>query len=175
MRVTLPAALEAEGYSLREETPEDYPFLEGLYISIRWPELARASWPEEDKLAFLKSQFALQCRHYRTFYAESEFAVLERDGTPAGRIYVHRDARDYRVVDISIAETFRNRGVGAALLRAVIEEAETNGKTASVHVEKSNAAQRLYRRLGFEAAGESGPYWLMVRPCRASQAAGGTP
>jgi hypothetical protein len=31
----------------------------------------------------------------------------------------------------------------------------------SIHVEKFNPAQNLYRRLGFREAGEDGPYWRM--------------
>ncbi len=171
-RLLLPAKLAALGFQLREETEADCPFLESLYAAIRWPELAGTGWLDEEKTAFLESQFALQRRHYRQFYANAEFAILERQGAPIGRIYVYRGEQDYRVVDISIADTFRNRGIGAALLTAVIEEAEQAGKTTSIHVEKFNVAQRLYRRLGFQEIGESGPYWLMVRPCSRAAAGG---
>jgi ribosomal protein S18 acetylase RimI-like enzyme len=173
-RLPLPAALAAAGYALREERETDLPFLEGLYVSIRWSELEPSGWPDAVKTAFLQSQFALQRRHYRSFYADAECSILEHNGTAAGRIYVYRGAEDHRVVDISIVEAFRNRGLGSALLGAVIEEAESFGKTASVHVERFNVAQRLYRRLGFQQVGESGPYLLMVRRCGRAAAAGGT-
>lgn len=167
----LPQALVDEGYLLRPQREADYPFLENLYISTRWPEFEPSGWRNEEKRAFLEDQFRLQCRHYRTFYSDAEFSILEYRSVPVGRIYVHRGADDYRVVDISIAEPFRNRGVGTTLLQAVTAEAQAHSKTASIHVEEHNIAQRLYRRLGFQEAGGSGPYRLLVKSCRCARKA----
>ena len=66
-----------------------------------------------------------------------------------------------RIVDIALLPECRNRGVGTALLQAAMNEAAAAGKTVSIHVEKFNPAQRLYRRLDFHEISESGPYWLM--------------
>jgi ribosomal protein S18 acetylase RimI-like enzyme len=71
---------------------------------------------------------------------------------------------DIRIVDISLLPEFRGQGVGTALLGAVTQEAAKEHRSVSIHVEKFNPAQRLYRRLGFVEAGGSGRYWLMVRP-----------
>ena len=91
--LAMPAALTAQGFALRPETEADVPFLRRLYISTRWEELAPVvDWTDAQKIAFLESQFALQRHHYRTYYAASEFAVLDKDGVPAGRIYIDRQA-----------------------------------------------------------------------------------
>jgi ribosomal protein S18 acetylase RimI-like enzyme len=158
---SIPPVLMRCGFSLRAERPDDIPFLERLYISVRADEVAALDWPEEARRQFLSSQFQLQYRHYAEHYRGSEFLVLERDGVSVGRLYIYRGATDHRIVDISLLPEIRNAGVGRALLEAVLMEAAVAGKSVSIHVEKLNPALRLYRRLGFREIGESGPYWLM--------------
>jgi ribosomal protein S18 acetylase RimI-like enzyme len=160
----LPESLQAVGFRLRTESEGDLAFLERLYISVRWPELDPTAWPDDAKADFLRSQFGMQRRHYQTHYSDAEFAVLEQGAAQAGRLYLLRGADDFRIVDISLMPEFRGRGVGTALLGAVIQEATKKQSSVSIHVEKFNPAQRLYRRLGFVEACESGPYWLMIRP-----------
>ncbi|BBL69584.1 GNAT family N-acetyltransferase [Methylogaea oryzae] len=160
-RYAPPAGLAARGCALRAEAAADRPFLEHLYTAVRWPELEPSGWPEEAKLGFLRQQYALQDRHYALHYAAGEFLILERDGVPVGRLYLHRDAGDIRIVDISLLPEVRGQGLGTLLLQGVGAEAVAAGQTVSIHVEKFNPAQSLYRRLGFKEIGDSGPYWLM--------------
>lgn len=160
----LPEALRLGEFTLRHDCEPDAPFLERLYMSVRWPELEPTGWSDDAKVSFLKSQFVLQYRHYRTHYGGAEFGILEWRSGPVGRLYLFRGAKDIRIVDISLLPEVRNRGIGATLLTAVLDQAESEGKSVSLHVDKFNPAQRLYLRLGFEAAGESGPDWLMIRP-----------
>lgn len=160
-RLETPPGLKASGHGVRAQTPEDRPFLEALYISVRAPELELLDWPESAKRAFLTDQFRLQDLHYQRHYGESEFAILERHGQPIGRLYLFRGAEDFRIVDISLTPEARNGGVGGQWLRSVMAEAAAGGRSVSIHVEQFNPAQSLYRRLGFREAGEAGPYWLM--------------
>jgi GNAT superfamily N-acetyltransferase len=160
--LAVPAALADQGFTLRAETEADVPFLRRLYISTRWEELAPIiDWTEEQKRAFLESQFALQRHHYLTYYATTDWAVLEQDGVPAGRLYVDRQANTLLVIDISLLPEWRGRGIGTALMQAVCAEAAGAGKKVSIAVEKFNPAQRLYRRLGFREATDEGFYWFM--------------
>jgi ribosomal protein S18 acetylase RimI-like enzyme len=76
---------------------------------------------------------------------------------------VHRGERDIRIMDIALAPSFRRRGIGTGLLRALIAEAQESGRKLSVHVEMNNPARTLYERLGFYPAGEHGVYVLMER------------
>jgi len=160
--LALPAALVDQGFTLRPETEADVPFLRRLYVSTRWEELAIvASWSDEQKRAFLESQFALQRHHYRTYYPGTDLRVLEQNGEPAGRLYVDRQAKELLVTDISLLPEWRGRGVGTALMQAVIAEARDAGKAVTIAVEKFNPAQRLYRRLGFREVSDEGVYWFM--------------
>jgi GNAT superfamily N-acetyltransferase len=161
-RLALPAALAAQGFALRPETEADVPFLRRLYVSTRWEELVPLiDWTEAQKVAFLESQFALQRHHYRTYYASTEWGVLEHAGVPAGRLYLDRQATAFCVVDIALLPEWRRRGIGTALLQAVCAEARAAGKPVTVAVEKFNPAQTLYRRLGFREFEDQGMYWFM--------------
>lgn len=159
--LALPACLADRGYALRRQRPDDYAFLEGLYASARAPELALVAWPERDKRTFLVQQHRLQHAHYARYYADAEFLILEASGRSVGRLCLFRAPTDIRVVDVALLPQARNRGVGTALLEAVVSAADASGRSVSIHVEKFNPAQTLYRRLGFREIGESGPYWLM--------------
>jgi ribosomal protein S18 acetylase RimI-like enzyme len=160
----LPEFLRAAGFRLRPESEGDFEFLERLYISVRWPELEPTAWPDDAKIDFLRSQFLVQRRQYQTQYGDARFVVVEKGTVAAGRFCLLRGPQDFRIVDISLLPEFRGQGIGTALLEAVIREAARQHASVSLHVEKYNRAQRLYRRLGFVEAGENGPYWLMVRP-----------
>jgi ribosomal protein S18 acetylase RimI-like enzyme len=160
--LALPSALLDQGLALRPETEADLAFLRRLYISTRWEELAPIiDWTEAQKIAFLESQFALQRHHYRKYYAETDWGILEQAGVPAGRIYVDRQTSIVLVVDVSLLPEWRGRGIGTALMQAVCAEAREAGKAVSVAVEKYNPAQRLYRRLGFREVSDQGMYWTM--------------
>lgn len=161
-KLVLPAALAAQGFVLRPETEADLPFLRRLYVSTRWDELAIVTyWSDAQKQEFLESQFALQRHHYRTYYPNTEWIVLEQDGAPAGRLYLDRQAKELTVVDISLLPEWRGRRIGTALMQAVMAEAHAAGKAVSIAVEKFNPAQRLYRRLGFREVSDEGVYWFM--------------
>lgn len=149
------------GVGLRPVAETDLPLLERIYASTRTEELAQTDWDEERKAAFLRFQFQAQHQHYATHYADAQFFVIERDGAPAGRLYLHWRANELRIVDIALLPGHRGAGIGAGLLRALRDEANAHGLFVSIHVEKMNRAMALYRRLGFRKAGEHGVYDLM--------------
>lgn len=65
---------------------------------------------------------------------------------------------------IGVDPRFRGLGVGAALLGALIAEAELRGvRVISLSVEADNPALRLYERFGFIRYARVGNAWTMVR------------
>ena len=148
---------------LRPVADADRAFLIELYASVREPELAHLPWDDGMRRAFVEQQFTAQDTHYREHYPGATLDVIEVDGEPAGRLYVHRGASDIRIMDIALAPEYRGRGIGSGLLRSLIAEAQANARTLSIHVETNNPARRLYERLGFVQAGEHGVYLLLER------------
>jgi ribosomal protein S18 acetylase RimI-like enzyme len=150
---------------LRPAGAADRAFLLQVYGSTRADELALLPWTDEQKAGFVVHQFEAQDSHYRKHYYDAAFDVIEVDGEPAGRLYVHRGPREIRIVDIALLPAFRGRGIGTRLLCGLIAEAEAEdgGRKLSIHVEMNNPARTLYERLGFRPAGEHGVYVLMER------------
>lgn len=149
------------GVRLRPAGDADLPLLERVYASTRTEELAMTDWDDAKKAAFLAFQFQAQHHHYRTHYHDAEFLVIACGGQDVGRLYLHWRRAELRVVDIALLPEARGRGIGGALLEALMAAASAQGKAVSIHVERMNPAMRLYTRLGFRKAGEHGVYDLM--------------
>jgi ribosomal protein S18 acetylase RimI-like enzyme len=150
------------GITLRPSTPADRALLEAVYASTREAELALVEWEDAAKRAFVAQQFAAQDRHYREHYPGATLDVIEADGEPAGRLYVHWGDTDIRIMDIALLPEFRGRGIGTPLVRELLAAGRASGRRVSIHVERGNPARRLYERLGFRAVGEHGIYVLMA-------------
>lgn len=141
---------------------EDMEFLLRLYATTRADEMAMVTdWTDEQKEWFVRMQFQAQHAWYQEHYGDAQFDLIFMDGVPAGRLYVHRRPAEIRLIDISLTPELRGRGIGSALLRELMSEAEAAGKPLTIHVEKYNPAMRLYLRLGFKSIDDRGPYDLM--------------
>jgi ribosomal protein S18 acetylase RimI-like enzyme len=132
-----------------------------VYASTRAEELAVVPWDKNQKDAFLRAQFEAQDRWYRENYTGASFDVVLVDGERAGRLYLNRADSEIRIVDIALLPEHRGNGVGSALLRNLLAEADAAGKRVTIHVERQNRALGLYERLGFHQAGEQGVYLRM--------------
>lgn len=153
---------------LRPATPADRELLTAVYASTRTDELAAVAWSPAEREAFVLMQFDAQDRHYRSHFPHADYDVVVVDGRPAGRFYVDRGPGELRVLDVALLPMARGRGIGTRLLRDLLAEADAAGVPVRLHVETFNPARRLYERLGFTAAGQSGVHVLMERPCATS-------
>jgi ribosomal protein S18 acetylase RimI-like enzyme len=152
--------------TLREATVEDEPFLFRVYADSRREELAHVPWTDEQRHAFLASQFAAQYRYYRENYDGATYQIVLADEQPVGRLFVARWPDEIRVMDIALLTEYRGAGVGTRVMRELCDEADAIGTPIGIHVEKQNAARRLYARLGFEERQDRGVYSYLVRPPR---------
>ena len=81
-----------------------------------------------------------------------------------------RIMQDYGHVDdetpslaVAVLSPYRNRGIGTALLKELLESLRTHGfRKVSLSVQKENPAFHLYQRLGFKTIGETEEEYLMV-------------
>jgi ribosomal protein S18 acetylase RimI-like enzyme len=161
----LPARLVDRGYALRPETDADIDFLVGLYASTRETELAAMlHWTATQRESFVAQQFGAQRHHYRTYIAGCIFWVIEHDGNPIGRLYLERRTTRWHIVDIALLPDRRGHGIGTALLEAVIDSAQVDGRSVGLFVDRDNVALRLYRRLGFVGIGATAFHIEMERP-----------
>lgn len=67
---------------------------------------------------------------------------------------------------ISLCKPFRGKGIGTAMMRAMLDELRDAGYARySLSVQKENPALLLYERLGFRIVGDGfdETEWMMVR------------
>ena len=161
-----PASSDCE-ITLRAEKPDDREFLFRLYASTRQAEMAVVPWTHEEKEAFIWMQFEAQRRDYHLNYKAASFQIVLVNDEVAGRLYLDRRANEIRIIDITLLPKWRGLGIGSHLLGEVLAEGQGRRLPVSIHVERSNPALHLYKRLGFQKVSAYGIYWLMVwKPSR---------
>jgi ribosomal protein S18 acetylase RimI-like enzyme len=160
------SAVAGLGVSLRPVRDLDEPFCFELYVSTRADELAVLPWSEEQRRSFLAQQYRTRERAYAASFPDRVDWVVESQGIPLGRLAVASGSAAVVVIDIALLPEHRGQGLATVLLRGVLAGADRRELPVWLHVERSNPAVRLYRRLGFELAEESGPYQRMVRSAR---------
>jgi ribosomal protein S18 acetylase RimI-like enzyme len=140
---------------------QDEAFLYKVYASTRAEELALVPWNDQQREAFLRMQFTAQDTYYREHYAKAEYKVILFDNELAGRLYVLREEKSIRILDITVIPEYRRRGIGTVLLREIVEEATQLGKTVQIYIETYNRSVGLFEHLGFTRKAEEGINFLM--------------
>jgi ribosomal protein S18 acetylase RimI-like enzyme len=161
---------QAGSIGLRPAVAADEPFLYRVYASTREQELQLFDWNDDQKTAFLQMQFGEQRLSYRQSFPGWGYDIISIGDQPVGRFFVHCGADAIRVVDLGLLPEYRNRGIGSALLKAVLEEADEADMAIHLHVKSFNRAMKLYERLGFRAVGTGGIHVEMEwAPCIAPE------
>jgi GNAT superfamily N-acetyltransferase len=145
------------GCALRRARTEDEPILFALYRDAMRDYVAETwGWDEHWQRA-----------HFFQAYVPANHTVILRDAVQGagraqneerlvGRICLTRHWRRIFLRDIELVASERNRGLGTAIVRAVLELARTEHRAVELLVLKCNPAQRLYERLGFSAIADDG-------------------
>jgi ribosomal protein S18 acetylase RimI-like enzyme len=147
--------------TLRPAGPSDYDFLLDVYASTRADEMAIVPWTDEQRLAFVKSQFSLQQDHYSKKYPTANHDIILSHGKQVGRLYVASLEKEIRIVDITLLPAERNVGIGSYLLKQLIHQARHESKVTTIYVEVYNPSLSLFKRLGFTASQQDGFHLLM--------------
>lgn len=147
--------------TVRKALPEDESFFVQLYISTRQEEVAAWGWTEEQLDHFLRMQFSIQQQSYSLQYPAAEHHIIMENHIPIGRMILQHRQHEILLVDLSLLQTYRNKGIGTALLTEMQEKAASNHHSIRLHVFHSNPAQRLYERLGFQKISEESLYIRM--------------
>ena len=152
-------------FALRPATDQDAAFVFAVYASTRRDEFALLGWDAAQAGAFLKMQFDAQQRGHRGAFPQADRSVIVlHENVAAGTLVVSRTAGEIRLVDIALLPAFRGQGVGAAVVRTLLDEASARGVKLRLSVAKSNRAARLYERLGFSATADDGVYMALEWP-----------
>ena len=152
-------------FMIRPVQPDDEPFL--------WDMGWEATGVDAGMRA-LGRDAALAIPHVRRYLddwgrpGDAGVIAVTRGGSPLGaawyRLFPAHDpgygfvANDVPELSIGVAAGARGRGIGTALLNALLTLAQEQGyRAVSLSVDRQNPACRLYERMGFRDAGISGP------------------
>jgi len=149
---------------LRRATLDDVTFLADVVITAT---IAQGRFPRDVPIDEYRTGFEDWTREtILEASPDCTLSVIERDGTPVGRLRVVRTPTDMTLAGIQILPTYQNQGIGTTLIELLKREADARGVPLNIGVEKDNPhARRLYERLGFELLGEGeNEYQLVYRP-----------
>lgn len=144
----------AQPWSLRPATAQDLPFLMQLRLQTMQAYLLAAGVDlnEAEHLARIQHRFELA-------------QILMLDDTPAGLVKLAREPAAWELLQVQIAPSLQGRGLGRALIEALIDQSREARVPLRLHVLKQNPARHLYERLGFEHIGEDAlEYEMQLRP-----------
>lgn len=147
-------------HSLRPVQLEDAPFLLEVYASTRASEMALVPWGDEQRQAFLSSQFSAQQDFYAQKYPQADHSIILRNGRPVGRLYLARLDHHLHIVDLTLLPEDRNAGIGNSLLKELQDEARRSDKPIRIYIENFNPSVGLFARLGFKPIEEHGVHVL---------------
>ncbi len=150
--------------SYRKALEADRAFLLSLYISTR-DDLTRSLTylPEQELRSLIETQYTFQDRHYKSYYPKAECFVIQILGKDIGRLYIDNSSGHLWIIDITIDEAYRHKGIGRNVMEEMISKARKNKKEVKLHVAKNNSAIHLYKQLGFVTDGERDLYYSMTR------------
>jgi ribosomal protein S18 acetylase RimI-like enzyme len=136
--------------TLRTETDADRDFRYRLFCASRQPEFALVLPPPVFEQV-MRHQFQAQTVSYLAEFPRARFDIIELGGRPIGRIIVDRPDDVVYIVDQAVVPELRNKGIGTAIMRGLMEEARAAGVPVRLMAAQGDPAVRLYARLGFVA------------------------
>lgn len=136
--------------TLRPERADDRAFRFELFCRSRLPEWDLVQIGPQLRAQLMQHQFLAQATSYAQAFPQARFDIIELAGEPIGRIVVDRPGDQVHIVDQAVSPAYRNRGIGTAIMRALMEEAGAAGTPVRLKVADANdPSLRLYLRLGF--------------------------
>jgi GNAT superfamily N-acetyltransferase len=144
---------------LRAEQPDDREFRYRLFCDSRLPEWYVVQLDPAVRERLMQHQFRAQTVSYNACFPNARFDIIELHNEPIGRIVVDRPGTMVHIVDQAIVPRLRSKGIGTALMRALLDEAARTGVPARLKVASGNdPSLRLYLRLGFVPIEQSATY-----------------
>lgn len=132
--------------TLRPAAKADRAFVESVYFdNHRWIIERLFGWRGD---AFEREKFF-------DGYEEENTHIVIVEGRDAGWLSVRRRDDAIELSQIYLAPDCQNQGIGAVLIRQLIDEATAAHVPLRLSTAKINPARRLYERLGFRIVGES--------------------
>ncbi|WP_416371000.1 GNAT family N-acetyltransferase [Streptomyces sp. MB09-01] len=124
---------------MRSAEPEDVEAIAELRATVMRPDLERLGRFDEHRVR----------QRLRDSFSPRHTSVIVADGAFAGCVTV-RPAEEGRWLEhFYLAPALQGRGLGSAVLRALLKRIDADGVLVRLNVLQGSAARRLYERHGF--------------------------
>lgn len=152
-------------YIIREIRKEEHPLLaDFLYEAIYIPD----GMESPPKSIIANPELQLYIERFGEL-KDDRCLVAELDGNIVGAVWV-RIMNDYGHIDsktpsfaISLYRNYRGVGIGTNMMTAMLAMLKKSGyERASLAVQKSNYAVKMYEKLGFKIVGENSEEYIMI-------------
>lgn len=148
-----------QGWALRPATPEDLEAIAELRAVVMRPDLVRLGRYDEDRVR----------RRMRDSYVPEHTSVIVVEGRFAGSVTLRPHEDGHCLESFFIDEKVQGRGIGSAVLSALLARTDSERVPVRLNVLQGSAARRLYERHGFVLEHEDPVDVFMVRrPVRPS-------
>jgi ribosomal protein S18 acetylase RimI-like enzyme len=154
-----------KGFIVRGISKSEYPLLQGfLYHAIYVPE----GTPNPPKEAIYNPDIFIYIENFGGMHdcgivADNGGKIIGMAWSRVIPAYGHID-NETPELSISVLPGYRNMGVGSALLTKLFETLQKRGyKKTSLSVQKSNAAVRFYKRMGYQIIKENAEDYIMLK------------
>ncbi len=139
------------GCHLRQASQEDAEFIYQLkkltlrsYVEAIW------GWNE----VYQRERFAAS-------FVPQDHKIIVLDRVDIGELAISATDSGFNIDGIFILPEYQGRGIGSLIITDLIREASQRGESIKLQVFKTNPAIELYRRLGFELAGQTDTHYLL--------------
>jgi ribosomal protein S18 acetylase RimI-like enzyme len=151
-----------EGFTLRAAKIEDQSFSEALFCSTReYLYLMPLPKPQVDLL--VKQQFVLQQSAYALRFPQAVNSIVELNDEPIGKLTLNQSEHELHIVDIVLAQKYRNKGYGTSILSAIQLLTKKRRAQLKLAVDQQNIrAKQLYLALGFNITESSDTHDTMI-------------
>lgn len=136
--------------SLKESTDHDSEFFIELFGEIKNSELHLGMWPEPIKSQMIMMQYYAFMQTMKTEFPDHKDYLICFQSKKAGRLQLEKDVKGFRIMNISLLSSFRNKGIGTTIINGLIDDANQKKIPIFLDVDLVNPAFHLYQRLGFE-------------------------
>jgi len=101
--------------------------------------------------------------HNRRF-ASQDIRIVQFDGTDVGFLSTRNTPDTFKVDQLYILPEYQRKGIGAACMKRIIDNAKRGQKPVTLQVLKINTrATAFYQRLGFTIVDENATHFQMKR------------
>lgn len=148
--MAIDASSQLPALTFRQAGEADVEFLIGLRRLTMWAHFENSGLVINQDEQLQRVLYRLDCAH-----------ILTKNGADIGLFKVVREADPWELTQIQLLPRYQGQGIGAALIRSLLDEASVAGKRVHLDVLRANPARRLYERLGFRVVAEDTHSYLM--------------